>query len=96
MDLQGGIKLGPSLRTLVELNWTVTQFMQSLDGAWTELQFQVSQELELWTKFFWKGTDTALIIGLLLFQPSGSTIQTLSCGATVQQRDWPFATRARL
>ena len=60
MDLQGGIKLGPSPWKLVELNWTVTQFMQSLDGTWTELQFQVSQELELWTKFFWKGTDTAL------------------------------------
>ena len=55
MDLQGGIKLGPSPWKLVELNWTVTQFMQSLDGTWTELQFQVSQELELW-----KITDTAL------------------------------------
>ena len=52
MDLQGGIKLGPSLWKLVELNWTVTQFMQSLDGTWTELQFQVSQELDLWTKFW--------------------------------------------
>ena len=66
MDLQGGIKLGPSLWKLVELNWTVTQFMQSLDGTWTELQFQVSQELELWTKFFWKGTDTALVLSMLV------------------------------
>ena len=70
MDLQGGIKLGPSLWKLVELNWTVTQFMQSLDGTWTELQFQVSQELELWTKFFWKGTDTTLVVGIALAEDS--------------------------
>ena len=62
-DLQPGLKLNfhtKPLARLVELNWTGTQFMQSLVGTWTEQQFQAPQELELWTEFFWKRTDTAL------------------------------------
>ena len=46
--------------SLVELNWTVTQFILSLEGTGAEQQFQGSQELKLWTKFIWKVTYSTL------------------------------------
>ena len=68
-DIHLGLKVLGSLKAkdgLVELNWIVNQFMQYLEGTWTELQLQVLQELDVWTKFSWKGTFTALRISTLM------------------------------